>query len=120
MKLQQIFIKNLKKFRKMRGLSQMRLAQQCETSGNYIGEIEIARRIPSFEKIEKIAAALYIQPFQLFMDDQDQIGPEKVTIKDYLLDLPYKVKEEIADRFIASSRVCFIESLDAQQYESKE
>jgi transcriptional regulator with XRE-family HTH domain len=62
MTIQQIFIANLKKIRKDRGFSQMTLSEKCDTTSNYIGQIEMGRRIPSFEKIEKIAAALEI-PF---------------------------------------------------------
>ena len=49
MTLQQIFIANLKKFRKERGFSQMVLSEKCDTTSNYIGQIEMGRRIPSFE-----------------------------------------------------------------------
>jgi transcriptional regulator with XRE-family HTH domain len=69
MALQEIFISNLKKYRKKRGVSQMALANLCDTSGNYIGEIETGRRIPSFDKIEKIASALHIDAYQLFVEE---------------------------------------------------
>ncbi|MDR0561780.1 MAG: helix-turn-helix transcriptional regulator [Spirochaetaceae bacterium] len=116
MKLQYIFISNLKKFRKLRGLSQMRLAQLCDTSGNYIGEIEIGRRIPSFEKIEDIAAALRVPSYQLFMEERDQTAPEKHTAQDFLMDLPYSVKEEITAHFMTSVRTCIIDAFDALHY----
>lgn len=51
----------------------MRLAELCETSTSYIGEIEIAKKFPSIEMIEKIAHALDIRPFQLFQDESDII-----------------------------------------------
>lgn len=50
-------------------MSQMRLAELCETSTSYIGEIEIAKKFPSIEMIEKIARALNVRPFQLFQDE---------------------------------------------------
>lgn len=54
----------------------MRLAELCNTSTSYIGEIEIGRKFPSVEMIQKIAAALAIQPFQLFMQES---GPPATT-----------------------------------------
>ncbi len=54
-------------------MSQMRLAELCETSTSYIGEIEIAKKFPSVEMIEKIARALSVRPFQLFQDDPNFI-----------------------------------------------
>ena len=49
----------------------MRLAELCETSTNYIGQIEIGQKFPSIEMIEKIARALEVRPFLLFLDTQD-------------------------------------------------
>ncbi|MBD5410558.1 MAG: helix-turn-helix transcriptional regulator [Treponema sp.] len=73
MNLRTIFITNLKCYRKELKISQMRLAELCETSTSYIGEIEIAKKFPSIEMIEKIAHALDIRPFQLFQDESDII-----------------------------------------------
>jgi transcriptional regulator with XRE-family HTH domain len=70
MGLQQIFIENLKKFRNERGLSQMRLAELCGTSTGYIGEIEIGRKFPSVEMVERIANALKVEPYLFFKEDR--------------------------------------------------
>ena len=66
MTIKQIFIQNLKEFRKKEGLSQMKLAEYCNTSPSYIGDIEIGRRFPSMELIEKIAEILRIEPYHFF------------------------------------------------------
>jgi len=96
MNLQQIFIFNLKKTRKERGLSQMALSQKCDTTSNYIGQIEMGRRIPSFEKIDKIAAALEIHPCELFVYEANgKNKTRKLSSKDYLKKLPQNVKNEI-------------------------
>jgi transcriptional regulator with XRE-family HTH domain len=55
MSLKQVFIQNLKEFRGKERVSQMKLAELCNTSPGYIGEIEIGRKVPSTEMIEKIA-----------------------------------------------------------------
>jgi transcriptional regulator with XRE-family HTH domain len=70
MGLQQVFITNLKRFRKLRGLSQMKLAEQCETSTSYIGEIEIGNKFPSITMVEKLATALQIPAHLLFQDER--------------------------------------------------
>jgi transcriptional regulator with XRE-family HTH domain len=67
MELKQTFIANMKSFRKIEGISQMKLAERCDTSPSYIGEIEIGRKFPSVEMIDKIASALGIEPYRLFM-----------------------------------------------------
>jgi transcriptional regulator with XRE-family HTH domain len=71
MTLKQIFIHNLKKFRKKEGLSQMKLAEYCDTATSYIGDIETGRRFPSMEMIEKIADILRIEPYHFFKNPRD-------------------------------------------------
>jgi len=68
MTLKQIFVQNLKEFRKNEGLSQMKLAEYCDTATSYIGDIEIGRRFPSINMIEKIASVLRIEPYHFFIN----------------------------------------------------
>ncbi len=49
----------------------MKLAELCETSTSYIGEIEIGKKFPSIEMIQKIASAVQVAPYQLFMTESD-------------------------------------------------
>ncbi|GHV79077.1 hypothetical protein AGMMS49944_08680 [Spirochaetia bacterium] len=70
MSLRDIFIRNLKKIRKSQGLSQMKLAEKCDTAASYIGEIEIGRKFPSIEMVEKIAGVLKVEPYQFFKEDR--------------------------------------------------
>jgi transcriptional regulator with XRE-family HTH domain len=117
MTLQQIFTFNLKKFRKKRGLSQMTLANLCETSGNYIGEIEMGRRIPSFEKIEKIAAALRISAYQLFIQEiRDEHEKKEEKTKDFLEILPYNIKKEIISNLLSTIHTAIDKSFDPKNY----
>ena len=50
----------------------MALAEKCETSTSYIGEIEIGKKFPSVEMLEKIAGALSVPPYKLFMKENDE------------------------------------------------
>ncbi|MDR1453463.1 MAG: helix-turn-helix domain-containing protein [Candidatus Margulisbacteria bacterium] len=70
MNLRQIFIRNLKRIRKGSGFSQMQLALLCDTAAGYIGAIETGLKFPSVEMVEKIAAALRVKPYQLFLAEQ--------------------------------------------------
>jgi transcriptional regulator with XRE-family HTH domain len=71
MRLRDLFIVNIKKYRKARGISQMKLAELCDTSTSYIGQIEIGNKFPSIEMIEKISSSLQIKPHLLFLDESD-------------------------------------------------
>ena len=66
MTLKQVFVQNLKEFRKKEGLSQMKLAEYCGTAHSYFGEIEAGRKFPSMDLIEKIAKILRIEPYLFF------------------------------------------------------
>ena len=69
MDLEQLFIKNLKRWRKAMGISQKELAEKCGTSHSYIRQLESGNGHPSFVFIGKIANALKIEPYQLFFDE---------------------------------------------------
>jgi len=100
MVLKQVFIHNLKKIRKKEKLSQMKLAEYCNTAPSYISEIEIGRKFPSTEMIEKIAKALGVEPYHLFKDwakADDNNGTEKF----YPL-LPISIKNEIKSQIESS------------------
>ena len=81
----------------------MTLAELCDMSGNYIGQIEMGRRIPKFEKIEKIAKALEISYYELFISDSTEIKPEqKVKTNDFMKKMPAHVKRELISRLTAA------------------
>jgi transcriptional regulator with XRE-family HTH domain len=117
MTLQQIFISNLKKIRKERGVSQMTLSEMCDSNFNYIGQIEMGRRIPSFEKIEKIAAALEIPSHTLFTCEPEEKKEEKkLKTRDYLQRIPANIKKEIISKMTAGIKNNIEISFDPQNY----
>jgi len=44
----------------------MKLAEYCGTAHSYIGEIEVGRKFPSVDLIEKMAKILRIEPYLFF------------------------------------------------------
>jgi len=68
MTFQEIFIRNLKHLRKTQKISQLKLAEMCESSQRYIAAIEVGKRFPSPPMIERIAAALKIESYYLFQN----------------------------------------------------
>ncbi len=96
MDLRAVFINNLKRYRKENKLSQMALAEKCGTSASYIGEIEIGKKFPSVEMVQKFAEALNIKPYKLFMEENDiyiaNLSPQKRQI---LVEKLQKSVEEI-------------------------
>ena len=97
MQLKAVFIQNLKKYRKRWGISQMELAELCDTSTSYIGQIEIGNRFPSLEMIERFAKALQIKPYLLFFDEEDPVTAGTDVLSD-------SAKGELIKRLTAAIR----------------
>lgn len=66
MNLRDVFIRNLKYYRKQKRLRQIDLAIELDKNPNYINSIENSKYFPSPETIEQIAQILQIDPMQLF------------------------------------------------------
>lgn len=76
--VQEVFCINLKWYRYDRGLSQERLAELSNTTPKYISDLERGKFCPSFTKLQDIAHALNIEPFELIKPDHIN---EKVEAK---------------------------------------
>ena len=64
-----VFGSNVKKYRVALGLSQEYFSEKCGLHRTYISSIECFRRSISLENIQKIADALDIETYKLFMEE---------------------------------------------------
>ncbi|MDR1114540.1 MAG: helix-turn-helix domain-containing protein [Candidatus Margulisbacteria bacterium] len=101
MLLQKTFIQNLKKIRNQAGLSQMKLAELCDISVGFVSEIEVGKKFPSVETIEKIAAVLKVRATLFFFDEN--IQPRKFLAA-YRIELPSETKTELLQQLAAIKR----------------
>jgi len=65
---QSIFVQNLRKHRRKCGFTQSQLAEKVNVSTHHIGMIELSRNNPTLELVERIANALNIKTYELFID----------------------------------------------------
>jgi len=72
MTFQEVFVNNLKDLRKDRKISQLKLAEMCESSQRYIAAIEVGKRFPSPIMIERMAVALNIESYHLFQNKAEE------------------------------------------------
>jgi len=86
-KLRHILAQNIKKKRNSLGLSQAKLAEKVNTATTYIAMIELERRSPSFEMLERIAEALNTDPPDLFLKNPLYIDAINEFNKSILIDL---------------------------------
>ena len=101
MEMMKVFVFNMKKYRKIRRISQMKLAEMLDSSTGYIGEIEINSKIPSMEMVERIAKALDVEPFRLFVDDIDRNGINTPEDTSYLKGLNSTERQDLTKRIIS-------------------
>ena len=67
MDIVKVFGDNLRKYRTSLGLSQEQFAEKCGMHRTYISAIECYRRSISLENIQRIADALEIDTYRLFV-----------------------------------------------------
>ena len=78
---------NLKEYRKKCGFTQEKLAEKAGISANYLSMVEVSRKFPTPEMLDRLAQALDIQTFQLF---EPSSSPEGA-----LLHLEHSIVENI-------------------------
>ena len=69
MDIVKVFGQNVKKYRQELGISQEELADRSNLHRTYISAIECFRRSIALENIQRIADALEIETYKLFLED---------------------------------------------------
>jgi transcriptional regulator with XRE-family HTH domain len=67
--LREIFARNLRENRRKCGFSQEKLAEKAEISTHYLAMMEISRNFPTAEVLERLAGAMEIEVYELFLID---------------------------------------------------
>jgi len=63
--IKEIFAENLRKIRRKKKLTQEKLAEKANMSLQYLALLELARKFPSGEMLERLANALDIETYEL-------------------------------------------------------
>lgn len=66
-----VFGKNVKKYRKAMKMSQEKFDNKCGLHRTYISAIECCRRSISLENIQRIAEALEVETYKLFLEENE-------------------------------------------------
>lgn len=67
-----VFGSNVKHYRQIAGLSQEAFAEKCGMHRTYISAIECFRRSISLENVQRIAEALEVEAYQLFLENKEE------------------------------------------------
>ena len=73
MDIVRVFGNNLKRYRTALGLSQEAFAEKCGLHRTYISAIECYRRSIALENVQRIADALEIEPYKLFLEENKDV-----------------------------------------------
>jgi transcriptional regulator with XRE-family HTH domain len=92
----------MKEYRRKRGFSQAKLAETADTSTHYIAMIELKRKFPSPEMLERIAAALEIDTPELFSMPPSAAGALRRLHEEVLWDME-KTLDEAVNRVVKKS-----------------
>jgi len=76
-----LLAKNIKKYRKILGISQAELAERMSCSLTLIGNIEIKKRFPSSKNLDLLAHTLGVKPADLFAEGHDTETSLRITSK---------------------------------------
>ena len=74
--LRAIFGKNVRLCRNRRNWSQADLAEYAKISTNFLGDIERGKKWPHPETLVKMADALNVKVFELFLEEETEANPE--------------------------------------------
>jgi transcriptional regulator with XRE-family HTH domain len=102
MEIKKLFIGNLKRIRKLKGMNQSQLAEKSGFSLGFIGELERGNSWASPEAIQKIANALEVSASALFMSNETLFIEKPISslinkiksIPDHIYDLAEKVGDD--------------------------
>jgi transcriptional regulator with XRE-family HTH domain len=70
MDIVKVFASNIKRYRNLKGLSQEAFAEKAGLHRTYISAIEREKRSIALDNIQKIADALEIDTYKLFIDEK--------------------------------------------------
>jgi transcriptional regulator with XRE-family HTH domain len=97
--LRKVFIQNLKEKRKKCRLSQEKLAELVDVSTHHIAMIELSRNFPTIDLVERLAAALGAEAYELFMDTDTPPQTVEVNRRSFIDEIRQLVDDAVENAF---------------------
>ena len=96
--IRRVIAKNVKKYRKLNNLTQEVLAEMAEVSNTYIANIECGQTWISDKTLEKIASALRIDEYLLFIPEESEAtNLESIENRQELIEYLSKRQNELGN-----------------------
>jgi transcriptional regulator with XRE-family HTH domain len=112
-RLAEIFGRRLKELRRAKGMTQEELGKAVELDYKFIGAIERGVKTSSFQTVEKLATALGVEFYELFVPTADRMaGVEKEVSK--LIENSHRIDAKKIEEFLRGLR-SLLRKLDRQR-----
>jgi transcriptional regulator with XRE-family HTH domain len=98
--LREVFIRNLKEKRKKCRLSQAKLAELVDVSTHHLAMIELSRNFPTIDLVERLAAALGTEAYELFIDSASPPPTIEVNRPSFIDDMRQIVDDAVENAFV--------------------
>ena len=102
--IREILAKNLREHRRKCGFSQEKLSEKADISTQYLAMIEIARKFPASEVLERLAKAMNIHVYELFLIDHSPREELELIRRDLLAEVKKTFKEVVEQALIRVSK----------------
>ena len=76
----ELLARNLVRLRKNRGLSQLQLSIEADLAVTFVNDLEHAKKWISPKSIAKLCGALGVEPYQLFLTENDSVAEKDEAI----------------------------------------
>ena len=97
MEIRAVLGKNVKQYRSRRSWSQADLAEFANISINFLGDIERGKKWPHPETLTKIADALEINIYELFIAEDTETNPEtKALMSRFVNDVSLSINKSLS------------------------
>ena len=95
--LRTVFGKNVKSYRNRRNWSQADLAENANISINFLGDIERGNKWPHPETLTKLADALEIKVFELFLEEDTKPNVStKILMNRFVKDVSITISKSLS------------------------
>ena len=95
--IRELLAQNLKENRQKCGLTQEKLAEKAGISANYLSMVEVSKKFPTPEMLDRLATALNIETFQLFDASSTPEGVLLHLEKSIITQIKQTVKDTIIE-----------------------
>ena len=106
--LRRILSKNIKSLRRQRSLSQVELAEKADISIPFLSNIERSNKWPHPDTLVKLAQALNVEVYMLFLENTSLPAPIQNTLVQYKKDITVSLH-----KMVSSAIDCSLETISA-------